>query len=90
MLAACRLSELVGLTDHTLTDRVRAALSRFELPTVLPDPLDPEDLLAFMRRDKKTRAGRLRFVLLEGIGRVVIDDNVTNEQIRDALSLLVA
>ena len=90
MLAACRLSEIVGLTDEALTERVRAALSRFELPTTLPTSLDPDSLLAFMRRDKKTRAGRVRFVLLEGIGKVVIDDDITDEQIRDALTPLNA
>jgi len=90
MLAACRLSNIVGLTGTALTERVRSLLRRFDLPTVLPKPLDPDALLAFMRRDKKTRAGKLRFVLLEGIGKVVIDDDVTDEQIRDALAMLNA
>jgi len=88
MIAACRLSALLGLTGERLVDRVRTLLKRLNLPTRLPGRLDHDALLEAMRRDKKAQSGRLRFVLLGGIGRVVVRDDVTDTQILDALSLL--
>jgi 3-dehydroquinate synthase len=52
-----------------------AALVGWAADAPLPDvPLDA--LLGFMARDKKRRAGRLRFVLLEALGRPVVVDDV--------------
>jgi 3-dehydroquinate synthetase len=41
-----------------------------------------------MRHDKKAEAGRLRFVLPEAIGSVRIADDVTDDEIRQALASL--
>lgn len=51
------------------------ALVAWAADAPLPDvPLDT--LLGFMARDKKRRVGRLRFVLLEAVGRPVVVDDV--------------
>jgi 3-dehydroquinate synthase len=54
------------------------ALARWAADAPLPDvPFD--DLRAFMARDKKRKAGRVRWVLLERIGRPVLVDDVPEE-----------
>jgi 3-dehydroquinate synthase len=40
------------------------------LPTSLPGDLDPDEVLAFTRTDKKGREGRPRYVLLAQAGQV--------------------
>ena len=42
----------------------------------LKSPLKKENLLSAMRKDKKVRAGRLRFVVLHRIGEAVTEDEV--------------
>ena len=53
------------------------------LPPVADMPV--RVVLAAMRRDKKMIAGRLHFVLPNGIGDTVIVDDVTTTEIRRAL-----
>ena len=51
---------------------------------------DPEAILAAMRLDKKVRGGRMRFVLLEEIGRPVVRDDVPEEIVREVVYGLTA
>ena len=46
---------------------------------------DTEDILAFMRQDKKNAEGDIRCVLLQEIGAPVIDITVDENEIRDSL-----
>ena len=43
--------------------------------------LDPERLVAHMRRDKKMRDGRLNFVLARGIGQCFTSSEVPREDV---------
>ncbi len=42
-----------------------------------------------MRADKKVRAGRVRFVLLDGIGRPVVRDDVAEPLVCEAYESLL-
>lgn len=56
-----------------------------------PDPLPRvgfDDLAPYLARDKKNRSGRVRFVLLESIGRPVVVDDVSEEEQRSAWAML--
>lgn len=65
---AARLAASRGLLADEDVERHVRAFSRMGLPTSYSGaPL--EDLLAVMLSDKKVRAGRLRFVLLDGLAR---------------------
>jgi 3-dehydroquinate synthase len=66
-------------------ERMRRLLDQIGLPTELPADLDLRELLKLIRHDKKVRAGRLNFILLEGIGRVGIYPDVTGEEILRAM-----
>ncbi len=72
MVLAARLSEALGLAPAADGDRLRALLQRFGLPVALPPGLDPEQLLAHMRLDKKAQAGGLRFIVWRGAGRAEV------------------
>ncbi len=68
MVFAAELARLAGRLDDQVVDRHRAVLTALGLPTSYRgDRWD--QLLTAMRRDKKTRGDRLRFVVLEGIAR---------------------
>ena len=69
--------------------RDAAALVGWAADAPLPDvPLDA--LLGFMARDKKRRNGRLRFVLLEALGRPVVVDDVRPAELARAWEALRA
>ncbi len=76
LVAAARLSEKLGLIDLGAVGRVHDIVAANGLPVRLRTPLPAADLLDAMQRDKKVRQGRLRFVVLEAMGRAVTRDHV--------------
>ena len=69
MMFAAELSHLAGKLSEADVDRHRAVLTSLGLPTTYRDRQWPK-LEDAMKRDKKTRAGLLRFVVLDRIGIV--------------------
>ncbi len=69
LLAACRASVLLGRLGRHEESRVRDLVERLTLPTAARGLPTANALLARMRLDKKTRDGRLRLVLPDGLGR---------------------
>lgn len=69
MMFAAELSHLAGKLSEAEVDRHRAILTSLGLPTTYRDRQWPK-LEDAMKRDKKTRAGLLRFVVLDRIGKV--------------------
>ncbi len=84
MACAARLAERRGLIPAELVRRQDDLLKRFGLPT-RPEPWPAADLLATMRSDKKTLAGRLRFVLPRRLGEVALFDDVPEADVRRVL-----
>jgi 3-dehydroquinate synthase len=84
MVAESRLAERLGWVDAATTGRLVALLDRFGLPVAAPG-LDADALLDAMARDKKNRAGRLRFVLPRRLGRVDLTDAPTLDDVRAVL-----
>lgn len=68
MVFVAELSRLAGRLDDADVARHRAILTSVGLPVTYRGDRW-EQLLAAMRRDKKTRGDLLRFVVLEGVGR---------------------
>ena len=85
MCLAARLSEILGMAPMGVADRLTALLNRLELPTQLPDDLDPEHLLKLMRLDKKNAADQIKLVLLEDMGRAVVR-GCPSDDIREVLN----
>jgi 3-dehydroquinate synthase len=87
MLAAARLAEIRGLAAD-LTSRTQRLLASVGLtPDGTLPPID--EVLRAIRMDKKYRSG-VRFVLLEGVGRPVVVDDVPDHEIRSALEQIGA
>ncbi len=71
MVFAAELARLAGRLDETTASRHRKVLTALGLPTRYRADAWPR-LLEAMRVDKKARGDRLRFVVLEGVGRPAI------------------
>ena len=69
MIQAAALSAGRGLCSAAELGRIEALLRRAGLPWRLPEDIALEDLVAGMALDKKSHAGKIKFVLCEGIGR---------------------
>ncbi len=63
-------------------------LSALQLPLQLPQNVDPATVLSHVKADKKFRGGKIRFVLLKGLGEPVISEMVSVDDLAEALSLL--
>jgi 3-dehydroquinate synthase len=74
LVYAAALGRRLGRLDDATAERHGEILTALGLPTVYrPDAFDA--LLETMRVDKKARGHRIRFVVLEGLGKpVVVDD----------------
>jgi 3-dehydroquinate synthase len=68
LVHAARRSEELGYAPEGTAARIQALLRRFGLPTELP-PFSREAYLGALEVDKKRRDGRIRYVVLRGIGR---------------------
>ena len=85
---AFRLSARLGLCDEADTARVERHLDAVGLPTavaMLNRRLTAAQLIAHMRRDKKARDGRMRFVLVRGIGQAFTSSDVAEQDVVDLL-----
>ena len=89
MMGAARIGERMGLFDGDLVEQQADVLRAFGLPLFAPG-LAPGELMNAMRLDKKVEGGRLRFVLLESLGRAVVRDDVPEELIEEVVRGLVA
>jgi 3-dehydroquinate synthase len=88
LVAAANLSARMGFCSSALQERIESALAGAALPTRVPGNVSPELLLAAMSRDKKRTAGRLRFVLMRGIGDVFVTDAVDQTEVLASLKEL--
>ena len=74
--AAARLSQKLGLIGAADVARVEAVVAAHGLPTRLRAPLAVGELREAMARDKKVRAGGLRFVVLKSLGEAVTQGGI--------------
>jgi 3-dehydroquinate synthase len=87
LLAAARLALARGLVTNTEGDAIAAAVERLG-PRPSLARLDTDAILAAIAQDKKARAGRVPFILPEGLGRVRIVDDVRPRELRALLRTL--
>jgi 3-dehydroquinate synthase len=69
-----------------VTEQVCDVLQEARLPTDFPAEIDASAILAAAQRDKKTEAGRLRFVLARAIGEVFVSPDVSDAAVRAAIA----
>jgi 3-dehydroquinate synthase len=69
MVVEADLSASSGLLPAAAIQRLECLLASFDLPARVPPDLPVEDLLSACTRDKKTRRGGVRCVLLRELGK---------------------
>ncbi|WP_303908637.1 3-dehydroquinate synthase [Thiohalomonas denitrificans] len=82
MVLAAELSEQLGWIDSTQVERVRALIARAGLPVQAPAELSADRFLELMAVDKKVIGGKLRLVLMKGLGQSVVTDRFDPADIR--------
>lgn len=90
LVAAAELSARLGLVPAADVDRVRRVVEAHALPVRLRQALPAAALLEAMRRDKKVKHGRLRFVVLEAVGRAATREDIPPEPVAEIWSGLGA
>ena len=71
MVLAADLSARLGLVHASLVPRLTALCQRAGLPVLAP-ALPLARWMALMRGDKKSEAGEIRFVVIDGMGRAAV------------------
>ena len=75
MVMAAHLSQRLGLVDMAFVQRLTALVARAGLPVrgpVLENTDNAGRYLALMRLDKKSEAGEIKFVVIDGPGRAAV------------------
>ena len=85
MAMAAELSARAGLLASGESARLRRLIARAGLPVVAP-PIEAARWLELMALDKKSAQGRMRFVLLEGLGRAALKSAVDETLVREVLA----
>ena len=85
MVMAAELSTRAGTLRREEADRVKMLIARAGLPVRGP-MLSADRYLELMQVDKKTAGGKLRFILLEGIGRAALRGDLAPELVRDSIA----
>ncbi len=86
---AADVSRRMGLMSAAQVERVRALYQRAGLPDTAPD-LGVGEYMQHMGLDKKVESGRIRFVLLRGIGEALVTADVPQGDLMAALTHYVA
>ncbi|MCX5776513.1 MAG: 3-dehydroquinate synthase, partial [Candidatus Firestonebacteria bacterium] len=85
MVLAAKLAVKLGLLCSCEADRIESLLIRTGLP-VSARGINPEKIIASMKRDKKFVAGVNRFILPVGIGKVKIVESISEKYITGVIA----
>ena len=85
MVLAADLSHRLGQLSAVELERIRALTEAAGLPTVAPK-LGVDEMIQMMRLDKKSTAGNIQFVLLNGIGKAQVQ-SADDDLVRATLAI---
>jgi 3-dehydroquinate synthase len=85
MLAAAKISNMMGILGHNELLRLNSLIQRAGLPTTMPD-LKVEELIQAIKHDKKVLRGKVRFILLKSLGSAFITDEVSLSLVNQILA----
>ena len=86
MCMAAEMSARLGWLEAEAAERTRALIAAARLPVQAPSDLSPERLRDLMAVDKKVLDGRLRLVLMRGIGKSLVTADFDPEKLDGTLS----
>ena len=88
MVAAANLARNLNILDAGSVDRIIKLIARTGLP-VDGASLNPQEVVAAMSFDKKVKSSRIRFILPDRIGHVVIRDDIAPADVLQAVRSIV-
>lgn len=83
---AARLSQALGMLKQTDVARLTGLFERSGLPTKAPE-IGLERYLQLMELDKKVEDGKMRFIVLDGIGRALVRSDIPKAALSKALEI---
>ncbi|MBQ3426852.1 MAG: 3-dehydroquinate synthase [Clostridia bacterium] len=89
MVAATRIAKNRGLVDMAVLRDIEFVLSEYGFRVRMPLP-DADIIYGYMQKDKKKADGKLKFVLPKRIGEVIETQDVTKDEIFDAIEYITA
>ncbi len=84
MVAAARLSSRMGILPAADVARLEDLIAAAGLPVRIPD-IDRKTVLEAMKRDKKVRRDRLRFILLRSLGHAFVSEDVDMSLVEEGI-----
>ncbi len=87
MAGSALLAEALGRKKGVYAETI-AMLTALNLPVLLPEHLDEDDLMEAMMHDKKFKEGTMVFVVPDSIGSVSIVKDIPQQLVRDILKQL--
>lgn len=88
IVAACSISMKKAGLPRDQRDAIVDLLQRFDLPARLPPNFQREKIFQALPYDKKFESGKIRFVVTPRIGSAHLSNEVTLEDIREAVDQL--
>ncbi len=85
MIMAARLSHAEGWLKQADLQRIEHLITRLPVLARLPKGLSLDGMMAAFLSDKKTRAGKLRFVLTRGLGHAETSETVLRKRLAGVL-----
>jgi 3-dehydroquinate synthase len=85
MLMAADLSMRIGNLTQKDVERVDNLLDMATLPTRAPHHMDYDHFIELMAVDKKTRAGKINFILFRALGDAFVTNNFDHALLRETI-----
>jgi 3-dehydroquinate synthase len=86
MVLAANMSQRLGWMNAASVARIEAILQAMNLPTRIPQDVTAERMLELMKVDKKVQAGKVRLILMKGIGQALVVDDYPADILQQTLA----
>ena len=90
MVMAAELSANLGYCEPHIRKMLENLLQAFDLPIMLEDTVDVNELLRLMKSDKKVINDQHRLILLKGMGQAFIAEGIKDADILQAIKACVS
>ena len=88
MMVAIKISEKIGMINQSSVIEQKNLLEDYSLPTSAEN-IDKQKIFEAIKMDKKNVDGRVKWILLDGLGKSKIvrgvDDKIVNEAINEVI-----
>jgi len=75
-----------GLIEQSYVERLETLFLAFNLPTRVPSSTNADELFETMRHDKKNISDKIRLIVPNGLGTVIITEQFDRDQITQAIT----